>query len=75
MTLEEIPNVLSALPEIEAAPDGAVTMIVVVETDLEIDATHPKYHKAAVDNLLQNLYNFSRSNPHHAQTIRVRTRR
>ncbi|MDA9511147.1 hypothetical protein XI09_42155 [Bradyrhizobium sp. CCBAU 11386] len=75
MTLEEIPNVLSATPEIEAAPDGTVRAIVVVETDLEINATHPNYHKGAVDRLLQNIYNFSQSNPHHAQTITIRTRR
>jgi hypothetical protein len=52
-----------------------VEIIVVVETDLEIDASRPGYHKAAVDNLLQNLYKHVSGNPQHANKIRVRTRR
>ena len=73
MALMDIPHVLHAHVEMECQTDGSVEAIVVVETDLELDASRPNYNKATVEKLLADLSNQIMGNPQHAGKVRVRT--
>jgi len=75
MVLTEIAHVIGAHVEIEGQMDGTIEIVVVVDTDLELNMLHPKHDKPAVDKLLGDLYNHIKSNPHHVGKIRLRTMR
>jgi hypothetical protein len=73
MALLDIPHVTGAHTEMEGLPDGSMDIVVVVETDLELDVLHPKHDKTKVDKLLGALAEHIQSNPHHIGKLRLTT--
>jgi hypothetical protein len=58
------PHAVSSWQTIRVARGGAITTVVVVETDLVLNATSKDYDKAAVDSLLEAVGKFLESNNH-----------
>jgi hypothetical protein len=73
MALMDVPHVTGAQTEMEMRQDGSVDIIVVVETDLELDVLHPKHDKVEVASLVQALSCHMISNPYHAGKLCLRT--
>jgi hypothetical protein len=73
--LIDIPNIVDIWTEMEGKPDGSMDAVVVVVTDLELDALHPQHDKAKVDALIEALGSHMQRNPNHIDKIRLTTRR
>ena len=73
MALSDIPHVTGASVELEGQPNGTMDVVVVVETDLQLDVRHAQHDKDAVDRLVAAIADHIKSNPHHVGKIRLRT--
>jgi len=59
----------------EVQRDGTVDVIVVVQTDSEIDVLHPGCDKSQVDALLEALSEHVMCSPHHLGKLRLKSAR
>lgn len=71
MALTDNPDVAIACPEIQADREGGIKFVLIVETDLELDATRPGYDKLKVDRLIAAVQDHMKANQ---ETLEARIR-
>ena len=71
MNLPEQPHVVGSYFTIEGQKNGTVESVMVVQTDLELDATHSAFDKVAVDALLKTVADFHQANSNVIGRIRI----
>lgn len=73
MALRDLPHVTGTHTEIEMQQDGSIDVVIVVETELELSALHPKHEKTKVDSLVRALSSHLISHPHYGGKLRLKT--
>jgi hypothetical protein len=72
MALIDIPNVIDVVVD-QGFEDGTMTMIIEIETDLELCDSHPAYDEAKLAALWQALHQYMRDHQFHSD-IRLKIR-